>query len=96
MQNYVSQVTRGSIRSRSDGRGYLIPPTLFRDGVTQITEVEGCIVFYFASLPPDSIEELVWSPQGYRGVPLRLDAAGRNTFHDLLTLDDEWFYIQRD
>ena len=95
MDNYVNQVVAGSIRTRADGRGYLIPPTLFRDGVTQITAAEDCVVFYFASLPPDPIEEVVWSPHGYRGLPLRLDAAGHNTLHDLLTLDDEWFYVQR-
>ncbi|HEX5472007.1 MAG TPA: hypothetical protein VFW73_08975 [Lacipirellulaceae bacterium] len=94
-EHYVRKANSGAIRSRDDGRGYLIPAALFDEGVSQISSADSCLVFYFASLPPDSIEEIIWSPDGCRGLPLHLDSLGRNTIHELVTLDNEWFYMRR-
>jgi hypothetical protein len=94
LQPYAEAVLAGSTPKRDDG-DYVVPEWLQRTGAHYVRIEDGCVLFLFESLPPDALPMLVYSPNGYKGLPFR-DREGRNELVHLEYLDASWFYCLRD
>lgn len=94
LSEYIEEINGQCIDSGSGGSPYSIPAGLRRCGISRVFCVSGRFYFYFESLPPDSIEELVWSNDGNRGLQLPSGSSGENLVLELRRLDREWFYMR--
>ncbi|HEY4313640.1 MAG TPA: hypothetical protein VGN12_29580 [Pirellulales bacterium] len=95
-ENAVAAIAAGTAELRADNQGFVVDPSLRKRGVTYVRQSDECVVFYFESLPPDAIAELIYSPHGFQALLIPTDHTGRNALLHLEKLDECWFYWVRD
>jgi len=94
---FVKQIENGDVVERSDGQGYIVPTFLAKENVRYIRDREGTVIFTFGIfLPPDEVEELVYSPKGFKGLP---ETQLCNEFNKKIVrfeyIEEHWFYWAR-
>ncbi len=92
----VADVSSSKVPERVDQQGFDVTNELGRMGVSYLRKEGTCVIFVFESLPPDAIPELVFSPNGFRGLPLDDGSERGNSLVHLEKLDQQWFYCLRD
>jgi hypothetical protein len=102
MEDYIFRLYAGLISEREDGQGYCVPDLLADAGVRYVHRERGCVVIAFPSLPPDPVPVLIYSPDGWAGVPERYWPGHRDPRNstwqvfDFRRIDDRWFYCRWD
>jgi hypothetical protein len=95
LSEYVSAISRNCVDSGSGGSPYPIPASLRRCGISRVFCRGGRFYFYFGTLPPDAIEELIWCKDGIQALQIPTGSSGENLVIDLRRVDPNWFYMCR-
>jgi hypothetical protein len=103
IERYIFRIYAGLVPQREEGEGYYLLDVLAAAGARYVRVEEHCVVIYFASLPPDAVPVLIYSPYGWGGVPERYRPGGPRDavpetwkVFDFRQIDDHWFYCRWD
>lgn len=92
----AKDVAEGRVPLRKDSQGYVLNDWLIDREVRYVRVRNNCVEFSFQSLPPDSTQKLIYSPQGYSGLPkFSVNDNGQGLVF-FLSIDENWYYIRED
>jgi hypothetical protein len=94
IDRYLESLQAGRVPKRSDGRGYYVLDVLLDHEASTVQVSEGCVIITFSAMPSDPVPELIFSPRGKNGLPLRyqLGDGGQVRFLEFRPIDELWYY----
>lgn len=95
LEGLVATIEDGGIEYDSSRHTYPVPPSLAASGIRYVRAEQGCIMMYLETLPPDASHILVYSRDGYSGIPCMCGANGENQVVCMHYLDHKWFLVYR-